>query len=280
MFRVLRLTVALALIATLAGITNAGDGDVWSIVKVSGEVWVQSDGMQRVSLGDAPTIAAGATLTTSAGGRVLLRRGAETMVVGPGSVMSLPKASTRFFTTVLEATGEIEFDVERRNVRHFAVKTPRLAAVVKGTHFIVRAGADGDTVTVDRGIVEVEALNTGQKVDIRAGQGAEVSDAGLAVFRQSDHADIGSSATETASLGGGNGVGASVGGSNGVEASAGGGNGVGASVGGSNGLDAGVGGGNGVSASVGGSNGVDVGVGGGHGISVSVGGIGIGIGGH
>ncbi len=186
--------------------------------------------------------------------------------------------------------GVVEVDVEKRNVKHFAVKTSNLAAVVKGTHFAVRAGANGDSVSVTRGIVEVVVLRTGKRVDVLPGQRAEVSGGNLVVFEGSRRADAGSGAVDTASAedsgavaagsGGGDGIGASIGGSNGVSAGAGGGNGVSASVGGSNGVSASVGGGNGVSASVGGSNGVGVSVGGGSGVNVHVGGLGLGLGGH
>ena len=285
MFRTLRLTLAIVLMATFASATSAGGGDAWSIVRATGQVWIRADGAQTVALGDTRTVASGQTLATSANGRVLLQRGEETMVVGPSSVMRLPKELGRFFTTVLEAAGEIEFDVEKRNVKHFTVKTSYLAAVVKGTHFTVRAGADGDSVSVERGVVEVMARRTGQTVDLLPGQRADVSDDGLRVFGSADRADIGpGGGTETASAAangetGSDGVSVAVGGSGGVNVGVGGGNGVNVSVGGSSGANVSVGGGNGVNVSVGGGNGVNVSVGGGNGIGAHVGGIGIGIGG-
>ena len=167
----------------------------------TGRIWIQTDGAQAVSLGDTRTIAPGTTLATSASGRALLRRGAETMVVGPNTIMQVPKGSSRLFTTMVEATGVVEFDVEKRNVKHFAVKTPYLAAVVKGTHFAVRAGANGDSVSVARGIVEVESLATGETVDVLAGQRVEISPDGLTVFGGGQRADAGSGAVDTASTG-------------------------------------------------------------------------------
>ena len=136
MFRMLRVVLVSILIAGFAAVTSAGDGDAWSIVQSSGQIWIETDGAQRVSLGDARTLSPGTTLATSATGRVLLQRGEETMVVGPGTVMKVPADSSRAFTTVIELSGQIEFDVEKRSGRHFAVTTPYLAAVVKGTHFV------------------------------------------------------------------------------------------------------------------------------------------------
>lgn len=42
------------------------------------------------------------------------------------------------------------------NVQHFAVQTPFLAAVVKGTKFTVVSSKTGAEVAVQRGNVEVE----------------------------------------------------------------------------------------------------------------------------
>ena len=290
MFRTLRLILASMMIATFASATSAGDGSAWSIVQASGRILIQTSGAKAVSLGDTRTIFPGTTLATGANARALLQRGEETMIVGPNTIMQLPPDSSRLFTTVIEVMGVVEVDVEKRNVKHFAVETPNLAAVVKGTHFAVRAGANGDSVAVTRGVVEVEALRTGKKVDVLPGQRAELSGDSLVVFEGNRRADAGSGAVDTASvedlgaasagIGGGDGISASVGGSEGVSASAGDGDGISASVGGSNGVNASIGGGNGVSASVGGSNGVGVSAGGGSGVSVHVGGIGLGLGGH
>ena len=267
MFRMLRLVLALVVIAGFAGTTSAGDKNAWSIVQASGQIWIEPDGAERVSLGDTRTIEPGTTLGTSASGRILLQRGQETMVVGPNTIMQVPRGSSRLYTTVIELMGEIEFDVEKRHVRHFAVKTSYLAAVVKGTHFVVAADAQGGSVAVQRGVVEVEALSTGERRDIRPGQRAEVSRAGLVVLNDSEHAAAGSGGTSTASgLSQGGGLGD--------------GDGLSAGLGGSNGVNASVGGGNGVSASVGGSGGIGVNAGGGNGVSVHIGGIGLGVGGH
>jgi hypothetical protein len=224
---------------------------------------VQVGGAERVSLGDTRTVLPGTMLATSATGRILLQRGRETMVVGPGTVMNVPADSSRAFTTVIELMGEIEFDVEKRSGKHFEVRTPYLAAVVKGTRFSVRASAEGDSVAVERGVVEVEALGTGEKVDLLPGQSAFVSSAGLAV-ETTRHAGLRQGAAKTASA------------SPGPDDDGG----INASVGGSDGLSVSVGGGNGISASLGGSDGVGVNIGGGNGVSVNVGGLGIGLGGQ
>ena len=70
--------------------------------------------------------------------------------------------------------GEILLDVEKRNVKHFEVSTPYLAAVVKGTQFSVTVDETGSNVKVLRGKVEVANLRTGQFVLVKPGQSAHI----------------------------------------------------------------------------------------------------------
>src|SRR5690606_9806762 len=67
-------------------------------------------------------------------------------------------------------------DVERRNVQHFSVQTPYLAAVVKGTRFTVVVDGRSARVNVERGVVQVQDTGNDLVTDIRPGQQAVVSD--------------------------------------------------------------------------------------------------------
>jgi hypothetical protein len=58
------------------------------------------------------------------------------------------------------------------NVKHFAVDTPFLVAVVKGTKFTVTSGSTNSQVDVTRGKVGVEDLADRTFVDVLAGQHA------------------------------------------------------------------------------------------------------------
>jgi hypothetical protein len=62
--------------------------------------------------------------------------------------------------------------VEKRNVKHFEVETPYLAAVVKGTQFSVTVGPTGTRVDVRRGQVEVSDFRSGQIAQVMPGQTA------------------------------------------------------------------------------------------------------------
>ncbi len=166
---------AAILVFALVGSATA---DPWHISRSSGAVWIGSSTAQLVSLGPTTDVPGGATVMTGDGARVFLARGTQTMLIGPNSVVTLPDGDSHGITTVLESAGEITFDVDRQKVKHFVVETPYLAAVVKGTNFTIRVDDEGGAVTVNRGLVEVANLATGDTVDIPVGQAAHVSGRG------------------------------------------------------------------------------------------------------
>jgi hypothetical protein len=165
------LTMAVALVASSAAF--AGDDGVWSISKSSGEVWVTTSGAEQASLRQEDPLKPGDIIRTGRNGRILLVRGEETILVSPNSVIGLPtEKKDGMSTTILQQAGSILLEVEKRNVKHFEVETPYLAAVVKGTHFSVTVNAASTSVNVERGQVEVSDFKTGQIAQILPGQTA------------------------------------------------------------------------------------------------------------
>ncbi len=165
--------VAIAFILGMSSAAWAADDDPWSVSKSSGDVWVSSTGADQVSLRQDISLKPGDTIRTGQNGRVLLTRGEETMLIAPNSVIGLPtEKKDGMSTTVLQQAGSILLDVEKRNVKHFEVETPYLAAVVKGTQFRVTVNASDTKVEVSRGQVEVSAFKSGQIAQILPGQSA------------------------------------------------------------------------------------------------------------
>ncbi|MBW7970008.1 FecR family protein [Bradyrhizobium sp. BR 10289] len=164
--------VAALILGTACGASAADDG-VWSVSKSSGEVWLAASGAQQVSLGQEGTLNPGDTIRTGRNGRVLLVRGEETILISPNSVVGLPaEKKDGLSTTIVQQAGSILLEVEKRNVKHFEVETPYLAAVVKGTQFSVTVGAGSTKVGVFRGQVEVSDFKTGQIAQVMPGQSA------------------------------------------------------------------------------------------------------------
>ncbi|WP_186418736.1 FecR domain-containing protein [Bosea sp. CS1GBMeth4] len=183
MLQATRLLLAAALLACASFLSPmqaaAQEQDnVWRVGKVSGEAWIAGAAVQQASLGNSAALRPGDTIRTGRTGRVLLVRGAESMLVSPNSQVVLPTASgAGRSTTILQQAGSILLDVEKRNVQHFEVETPFLAAVVKGTQFRVTVTPGGARVDVQRGQVEVADFRSGQYALVQPGQAASVAGA-------------------------------------------------------------------------------------------------------
>src|ERR1700704_995515 len=163
--------LAMALAIGAASNARAGEGEPWSVSKSSGEVWMTATGAQQVSLGQQDVLRPGDTIRTGRNGRVMLVRGEETILVSPNSVVGLPAENREgLATTIVQQAGSILLEVEKRNVKHFEVETPYLAAVVKGTQFSVTVSAAGTTINVIRGQVEVADFRSGQIAQVMPGQ--------------------------------------------------------------------------------------------------------------
>jgi hypothetical protein len=151
----------------------AAEDSIWSVTKSSGEVWISSGDVQQASLKTDDSIKPGDTIRTGRNGRVLLVRGEEHIMIAPNSVVGLPSQPTEgLSTTIVQKAGSILLEVEKRNVKHFEVETPYLAAVVKGTQFRVSVNASSTSVDVIRGQVEVADFKSGQIAQVMPGQKA------------------------------------------------------------------------------------------------------------
>ena len=166
------MTVIVCLTSLSSAIAAAND---WSVVKMSGDVWVSSKNVQKIALTKNQGLKSGDQLTTGRNGRALLKRGKETILLTPMSSIALPdQAPEAGKTRILQRAGEIILEVEKRNVKHFEVQTPYLAAVVKGTRFSVKVDNKGASVSVLSGKVEVTNFKTGRFVMVLPGQEASV----------------------------------------------------------------------------------------------------------
>src|SRR5690348_1204093 len=143
----MRGALATVLVLTAGASALAADGGIWSVSRSSGEVWIASNGAEQVSLKQEDALKPGDTIRTGRNGRVLLVRGEETILIAPNSVIGVPtEKKDGLSTTILQQAGSILLEVEKKNVKHFEVETPYLAAVVKGTQFSVTVNATSTSV--------------------------------------------------------------------------------------------------------------------------------------
>lgn len=110
---------------------------------------------QWVPLVRGATVLDGERVRTGADGRVELVRGAEVIDLDPGTQIELHEGAGKL-TSIELSSGVITANVERRNVQHFSVQTPYMAAVVKGTVFRVIVAGGAARVEVERGTVQVQ----------------------------------------------------------------------------------------------------------------------------
>ncbi|RTL65172.1 MAG: hypothetical protein EKK41_20525 [Hyphomicrobiales bacterium] len=173
----------------------------WSVAKSTGQVWIANANVQPVALGAEAKLSAGDLIQTGPNGRALLTRGAERIIVGPNSVISLPQqAPENGFTKILQRAGSIAVEAEKKDHLHFEVETPYLAAVVKGTSFTVSIASGSADVHVATGKVEVSNLKTGQSVLVLPNQSAHATPTAFSVRGAGAHEPIRQSPPRGASL--------------------------------------------------------------------------------
>ena len=159
----------LALLVASCSTTAMAQGPGWTISESSGPVRVAHAGITKVATRGS-AIAPGDVVTTGAGGRAVLVRGPEYMMVAPASQLRLPsEEQATGFTRVIEDFGNVVFMIKKKLTPHFEVKTPYLAAVVKGTTFTVGVTPAGASVQVLEGAVDVATGDGGAHELLRPG---------------------------------------------------------------------------------------------------------------
>ena len=155
-------------------VTSAAQaGSEWTVSAIEGDAKIIKEGIQPVALSPGDELAEGDRVVTGETGRAVLTRGGSTIVVAPGTEMSIPLEKTNGLATrILQKVGTLFLNVEKKKAEHFEVVTPYLAAVVKGTSFTVNVDRSGAAVHVMEGLVQVADAVSGQAVFVRPGQTA------------------------------------------------------------------------------------------------------------
>lgn len=171
----MRAVLGLILGVGLGMVAGAALADDWVAVKLRGVVLTLQGGeWVRLARGE---VVPDDRVVRTLGGRVTFVRGAETIELGPQTQIQIfDEARKKPFTTVKEYFGTVAVEAEVRDVQHFAVQTPYLVAVVKGTRFTVVSGDDDSTVAVKRGAVSVTSREDGSHTLVHVGQSATATD--------------------------------------------------------------------------------------------------------
>lgn len=145
--------------------------DKWIVTQLSGDARVVHPGARPASLSVNNHLAPGDTLLTGPTGRATLVRGGDYIVIAPRSELRLPATpQPTGFTRVIQNLGTLLFKVQHTGIPHFAVDTPMLAAVVKGTTFTVVVDQNRSAVQVIQGAVQVTAITGGMREIVEGGR--------------------------------------------------------------------------------------------------------------
>jgi hypothetical protein len=166
-----RFLAILAMALILTGPALAAD---WVVTRLRGDVqFLDATGAwQPLKRGDV--VPRDQMIRTLANGHAELSRSKEVVTLGANTQLRIEDDTETGYTTVLQDFGRVEVDAEAKRVKHFEVRTPFLAAVVKGTHFVVTSSNEGASVAVDRGAVAVQSVATERSTLIGIGQTATV----------------------------------------------------------------------------------------------------------
>jgi hypothetical protein len=161
-------------VAAMLLVPSFAFADDWLAAQLRGDVFVYVDN-QWQPLKRGGIVPDTEMIRTMASGHATFTRGQETVEVEPNTQLQiLDKGHAKPFTTVKQYFGSISVEAQVENVQHFAVDTPFLAAVVKGTRFTVTSGKTGSSVSVQRGHVAVEDFHGHSHTLLSVGQTATV----------------------------------------------------------------------------------------------------------
>src|SRR5690606_14497911 len=117
-----------AAVLSLLLLTPSALADDWVATKMRGKVLVLVDGdWQKLTRGGV--VSDDRVIRTLRGGRVTFERGGELIELGGDTQVRIHDRTGQKYTTVLQDFGVVSIDAEVRDVRHFSVRTPHLAAV-------------------------------------------------------------------------------------------------------------------------------------------------------
>lgn len=169
-------------IACFSAAAAAAD-EAWVAARATDQVSYTLDSKTWSPLRKGMVVPNKAWISTGSRGRLQLVRGTESIAFHPNtlaSVVTRGSGQSRK-TEVNQLVGQLVLEIEKRHEPHTSVQTPFLAAVVKGTQFTVEVGGTNAAVAVDRGVVEVTGFKSRERSNLRAGQKAAVTEAGMSV---------------------------------------------------------------------------------------------------
>jgi hypothetical protein len=148
----------------------------WRVDGVTGEATVRRGSAPAARLAIGQVVSIGSEVQTGPGTVVFLSRNGDRLVIQPSSQMRIAEPEPGgLIDHFMQSLGSVFYDVEPRRNRSFGVRAPYVAAVVKGTRFLVTVDPEKNSVRVDEGRVLVTSEDGTSSAMVDAGQVATVS---------------------------------------------------------------------------------------------------------
>ncbi len=154
--RVFGLHSVMAICLAVIGTADAATGTI-AITRLSGEVKVFESGVAVAARLDT-RLSTPLKIETGADGSLRVEQASAVLDIGPNSIVLLPgESGAGKAEKVIQNLGRVLYSVEPRKSRPFAVQTPYLVSVVKGTVFSVAIEDSATAVSLLEGSVELLA---------------------------------------------------------------------------------------------------------------------------
>ena len=168
----------LACCLTLVVFCAAAAASDWKVSRLNGQAFQFYDGdWLPLQVGDV--VADSAILSTGRGSQLELARDDDIIAIGAGSQIQILDRGDPHFTEIRQNIGAVGVEAHHEKTPRFSVRTPFLAAAIKGTVFGVKTNGHQSLVAVERGRVKVIDAVGKANIDVKAGQSGGADDGNL-----------------------------------------------------------------------------------------------------
>src|SRR5882724_6259764 len=121
----------------------------WRVDGITGEASAHLGAAPGVPLAVGQVLSVGSDVETGAGAVVFLSRNGDRLIIQPNSHLRIDAPGTAgLLDHFMQSLGSVFYDVEPRKNRSFGVTAPYVAAVIKGTRFLVTVEPGRNSVRV------------------------------------------------------------------------------------------------------------------------------------
>lgn len=164
--------IQLAIIIFTLNVGSVVHADVtnWIVKNVVGQAVLTKQDNSRKWIRQFDIVGPGDRVQTYSNGTVALVRDAEAMIVSANSEIFIPvRGNNNSFTLIFQRLGTILFSAKKKNHKHFEVRTPFSAAIIKGTTLAVNVNRSNAQLQVFEGAVELKRRGRRRSHIVRSG---------------------------------------------------------------------------------------------------------------